>query len=365
MSAPHASATGSTRWTPSPATVPSAAHSGGHGATRWAAPATIGPAASDPGQARNHRLARILGALVAVALFVGGSVWLAAQSAATNREKAIRTTATTYLTALAAGDAEGALATLEAEPQNRVLLSESVLKAAMAASPLTDPTVTAVTSKDGDATAAVTYSLGGKPVTTTLALKGDGKMAWKIADGVSDLMVTNVQGLTVNGATITQPVNPVFPGTYTAVATTDLIKLDGTTSAVVSDPSVPVSTLEVTPALSEKGVTDARAAAKAAFDACLATKVSAPAGCPWALDETNVTVAPDSVRYKLLNDPWTAWTPTLDLATMTAKGIAHYTVDATATITVGELSGDGTIRIDRDTLPVVDLTSNPMKVVWQ
>lgn len=327
-----------------------------------AAPSVAGPPASS--LPRWRRPIVIASTLVALALIVAGTAWSVQRNAVESRDRAIRDTATNYLRAVAEGDSAAALELLAQPPATRDLLTDEVLKASAQAAPLTDIAVGGFVAGPDTATVSVTYRLGTQDVATDLALLGDGRTSWKLAPGLAELMVTNTAGLRVNGATIAQTVNPVFPGTYTATPSLEQISLDGGPTVTIPTPGAASATLEVTPRLSDAGVNQARDAARAAFDACLTSTVSAPPGCPWQIDETGVQVTPGSVRYVLKNDPWVGFTPTLDLATLTAKGIAHLTIDATANITAPDRSGDVTATIDRDTPVTVDLTAQPLKVTW-
>lgn len=312
---------------------------------------------------RWRRPAVIVSAALALVLIVVGVVWTVWQNAADARDQAIRGTATGYLDAVARGDANAALGYLAQQPTSRELLTDDVLKASAQTAPLTDITVTAFQARTDGATVAVAYKLGGQDVAADLSLVGD-RTSWKLVTGLSELQVTNTAGLTVNGATITQTVHPVFPGTYTAAPVIGQLALDGAPTVTIPAPTTPAATLQVTPRLSDAGVAESRAALKTAIEACVASKVSAPPDCPWRIDETGVQVTPDSLRYVLKNDPWSAWTPTLDLPTMSAKGVAHYTVEATANVTTADRSGDITVTLDRDTPVTIDLRVTPLKVAW-
>jgi hypothetical protein len=49
---------------------------------------------------------------------------------------------------------------------------------------------------------------------------------------------------------------------------------------------------------------------------------------------------------------------------LTAKGVAHFTVVATANVSTPDRSGDLTATLDRDTPVTVDLSAQPLKVAW-
>ena len=326
----------------------------------------VQPAGGSTASARRpgwRRPAVIVSAVLALVLLAAGIALAVQRNAEGARDQAIRDTATGYLQAVADAVSRAALDRLATQPLSKDLLTDDVLRFSRDAGAITDIAIAGVVPRDASATVAVTYRLGGQDVSADLELVG-GLTSWKVADGLSDLTVTNIVGVRVNGASVGQPVNPVFPGTYTATPSIEQVALDGTPTVTLPAATTPPATIDVTPRLSDAGLQQARDAARAALDACIASKVSAPPGCPWQIDETGVQIAPDSVTYTLKNDPWAGYAPTLDLATMSAKGVVHYTVDAAATITTADRSGEVTATLDRDTLVAVDLTTTPLAVTW-
>lgn len=312
-----------------------------------------------------RRIATIVASVVAVIALVAGIAWFATSTAAANREKAVRETAVAYLTAVAEADADRALSLLDQPPGNRTLLTHDVLEASRAAAPLTAIEVTGHQAEERTARVDVTYRLGDLPVTTALTLTGDGRTAWKVADGTSELLINDIRALTVNGARLNEPGNPVFPGTYTATSVSDLVTLTGEPTAVIPDPSHPVGNLTVAHAFNEKGNQAVLAAVKGNYDACLAATESLPPGCPFGVLTDNVEVAPGSVRFAAANDPWAGFAPTFDPDAMTAKGTLHSQVNATATVTANGVTIEGaTIALAADRTYTVDLTREPLTVAW-
>ena len=321
------------------------------------------PAASG----RGRRIGLIVGlALLLVALAVGGWFWWdSSQKAA--REQAVRDRTTAYLTALADADAAGALETLAEQPANTTLLTDEVLAASREAAAITDVAVGAVAFDPGDetkATADVTYTIGTQPVEATLDLTGDGRTHWGIADGLGDLTTTTVAALTVNGATLTETTSPVFPGTYTAASTNQYVTLNGTTTALLADPTAEPAQLTPEHALSEAGTQAVLAAVKGRFDECLASTETLPGNCPFGVDPGPVTIENNQVSYQLQNDPWAGFTPTLDVATLTASGTIHFEIDAHAVASFDGRTGNVKADVDADRAYAVNLTQDPLTVTW-
>lgn len=303
-----------------------------------------------------------LGAGIVVLLVIAGVVWAIIHTSNTNRSDAIKHAASTYLEAIASGDAQGAVSKLADKPANGTLLTGEVLAVSRGLAPLTDIAVTNPVSDGKTATVTASYRLGDQPVSTTLNLTGDGRTQWLITNGTADLKLDNPEGLLINSATVTQATNPVFPGTYTVGAGTDNIALAGT-ARVVASPGTD-ATLAVTPSLSESGKQHLHNALKARLDECLASTDSRPANCPFGVATGDVEIAPGSVKFALINNPWAQFAPTLDIAKHTATGQLSYVIDATATVTRGGLTTDSKHRLERTVRYSVDLSKEPMPVVW-
>lgn len=337
------------------------------GAGDPAGPGTPGaaPEAAEDGSGGNRRPLMFLIAGLAVLLVIGGIVWAVIATGNANRDRAIADTANRYLQALSTNDAQGALATLSEKPTNTALLTGEVLGASNAAAPLTDIAVTEPVFDGGSAaTVKASYKLGGEPVSTTLHLVGDGRTQWLLADGTSELTLTSPAAATINNAKVTESTNPVFPGTYKAAEVTPNIALEGTPTAVIAAPDSDPATLALTPTLSEAGTSAVRETVQARLNECLAATESRPADCPIGIDTSGVEVAPGSVKFALANDPWAGFAPTLDAATLKASGQLPLVVDVTATVTANGLTTDATQRLEATRTYTVDLTQNPLAVVW-
>ncbi|MDO5535884.1 MAG: hypothetical protein Q4F65_14705, partial [Propionibacteriaceae bacterium] len=305
----------------------------------------------------------VLSALAVVAL-IAGIVWFAVTSSRAARDGAIKDTATAYLTAIAEGNAAAALETLAEQPSNTTLLTDEVLAASAQAAPLTDIVVDEPVGEDTQVTVTARYALGASPVETTLTLTGDGRREWAIADGTAELAVPERRALTVNGVTLTEETNPVFPGTYTAAPTSDKIALTGEATATVQAPAQEGARIEVAPGLSEAGVQTALDTVKARFDACLGSTDSRPVDCPFGVDTEGVEVGEGGVRFTPTNNPWETFAPTLNPDDLTATGTIPYAVNATATVTRDGLTTEATVPLNGERGYTVDLTQDPAGLTW-
>ena len=319
--------------------------------------------AGGPAPSRPRPVVWVLSGLLVVAL-LAGVVWFAIESSRANREASIRDAATAYLTAVADGDAAGALALLAEPPTNTALLTDAVLAEAHLTTPLTEVQAGTLGGDDQNPTVDVTYRLGGREVATTLRLTGEGR-TWKLADGTGDVVVPERRALTVNGVALTAETNPAFPGTYTAAPVNDKVQLQGEPTTTVAAPDQESARLDVTPALSEAGHQAVLNAVRTRYDACLTATDSRPANCPFGVSTEGVEVTEGSVRFVGTNDPWAAFAPTLNPDTLTAEGTISFAVNATATVTRDGLTLDAVTALSGERGYSVDLTQEPLAVTWR
>lgn len=301
------------------------------------------------------------GALVLA--LVAGIVWFAVTTSRQNRENAMRGAATGYLTAVADADAASALDHLATTPANTALLTDEVLAASKEAAPITAIEAGALGGTDTAPTVAMTYHVGDQPVEATIVLSPAGS-GWKVVDGTVDLTIPERRALTVNGVTVTDEVNAVFPGTYTAKPVSDKVALAGTPEVVVTAPDQADPSLEVTVGLSELGSETVLNTVRGRFDECLAATESRPPNCPFGVSTEGVEVAPGSVKFASVNDPWAGFAPTLDPATLVASGTFPMQVNATATVTRDGLTTEAATSQTADRGYAVDLTKDPAVVTW-
>ena len=105
-------------------------------------------------------------------------------------------------------------------------------------------------------------------------------------------------------------------------------------------------------------------AVRGAFDECLASDESRPAGCPFGVLAEGVEVTPGSVEFTLENDPWSDLNPAYDPATMTAGGTFSFEVVANAEVTLNGLTTQATTPLKAERGYNVDLTQDPLVVTW-
>lgn len=210
-----------------------------------------------------------------------------------------------YLTALSEGDSETALKYVDAPFGSDDLLTDDVLAASIAMSPISDIEV-------GEASGSysfdvpVTFTLNGESVRREFTVTDYDGMV--ISDGLLRLYSTvDFDGVDVrlNGAEI--PTNAVvFPGMYEfSVEGTDAFEIpeDVATYRIAKDTDTS-EIYSVKPQLSQSGIDTFRALVKASFEACLALKTfTTPCGMDVSTTSSSGAVMVDGTITRTLEDP--------------------------------------------------------------
>lgn len=244
-------------------------------------PPDAGPPRSLP---RRHRVL-FWGAVVVALAAAGGGGALAIT--AYQEETAPERVVLDYLTAVAGGDAAGALAygaLPEGEPD---LLTAEVLAAQRAIAPISAITVEVVLEPGDVASAQVSYELdfstGSQTVQDTIRLTREGR-TWRLATVAVPVTMRVTNGAnraTVAGAEIPDGLHLLFPGALPIAFDTENLGLEVETRVVRFAQE---GDLEESAELSEAGVAAVGAALDAALAACLDGTAAARTLCPLPAD---------------------------------------------------------------------------------
>jgi len=339
----------------------------------YPAPGGPTPPAPRKGLSRGAIIAIVVGivAVIGVGLGIAGSMLLSNQRGGEGSPPAV---VTTYLEALAASDAEAAIAQLADPPAESPLLTDEALQASNELAPLTDIVVEPVDDVSEYTRVTATYSLGGEPVTASFDVVQGEDGVGRIQDGVNELWLSRaltgiaaVNGVPVEGETVA-----AFPGAYEVSSTSEYHEISGTTTVTVPDATTFVGFEDVTPALNDAGVTAFRDAITTAVQGCLASK-NLVAGCGVDLEETlsdGTRVFDGTVTRTLTADGQA------DLANLTpelvpseplkASSSSIYGLDITAECEKNGSRGQCTIFMGPQFgSPVVDFGQDPIAVIWE
>jgi len=186
-----------------------------------------------------------------------------------------------YLQALAAGNSADALSFAATAPSDTTFLTDDVLAASNAISPITNITVIKdTTSSSQYATVTATYQIGSQSVNTKFDVTQYGKY-YKLDDVVNKVYMIAMFGdgidLTLNGVAITSGALSssvsLFPGTYKIDVDNSLLSLTGN-QFVVTDPTSYDDAPDMTLALTSDAATQFADAAKKTLDDCMAEQAT-------------------------------------------------------------------------------------------
>lgn len=245
-----------------------------------------------------------------------------------------------FLEAVAAGDADRALAEQVEVPADRTLLTDQVLTASLATAPISRIQV----KQDSEDRVEISYLLGDREVTAvfTPALQSNGRYKVVRGTAVVDISRPRQIHVIVNGALLSRGQVPAFPGSYevtTGVTHLEYAEPRFTVSGPESNPR-----LVPGPRLSPTGEAAFLAAARNQLEQCMRALEVNPPGCPQVLtvgDEVSVDSA--SVQWTLEGDPLAGVTPKLNLNDETVAEV-RLSVRAHLRANVTTSSGPGVVN---------------------
>lgn len=284
-----------------------------------------------------------------------------------------------YLTALADGDAEAALAMSEGGPSDTTLLTDEVLAQAQEIAPITDIDVEDGEDDNGTgiATISASYMVGDQQVNQDFFLNLDEEAnEWKISEAiVNDIFLSEGLldiGVTVNGVAVESDSVPAFPGGYLVETPNTTYALVGETTLVLAQPFESGSASDIEIELSEDGLAGWRQLVTDAVNACLAEK-TLEAGCGLSIPALfgDGTAFTDGTLTRTLSAEGQAelaalepYYPLFDPLQVSAGYIGL--VDVTGDCTKNGQSGTCEITFGQPSLssPLVDYATDPPTLRW-
>lgn len=220
-----------------------------------------------------------------------------------------------YFDALSAGSLERALAMGETGGNgSEALLTPEVFAQAREISPITD--VEILDDNPVATSVPVRYRIGGEPFETVipLTLLDTGEYQLSRTTMTIEFSIPGGQKLPlyVNGERVdhTQTYE-VVPGTYEVSTGLPFIEYTDTSNLqVVSVWNSELRTANLTPALTDEGLTALEDAARSSLEACINSGQLAREGCPNAARPSGGGSV-SSARWRLTNNPWADASPTL------------------------------------------------------
>ena len=185
-----------------------------------------------------------------------------------------------YLDALAAGNAAAALSYAEQAPADTSLLTDEILAASNAVTPITEIQVVEPANEYSPVTAS--YLLGDQTVSTEFYASNTSG-SWKLESITRDIGIADMNGiaLTINGVPVQDTRVTLFPGSYSLVPTNSLYVVDGGAFVLTSPQDTTSYTMQLD--ISSTGQQKLRTAAQAHLKSCLKKTSLSPKGCGFSI----------------------------------------------------------------------------------
>lgn len=272
-----------------------------------------------------------------------------------------------YLQALAAGQAETALALGESQPADKTFLTDAVLAASNKQAPITAVNVPEVTSEYTSRVSA-SYKMGNQAINEDFSVSKEGE-GYRLRETYASLDLSYKRAKTlpmiINGVEVKTDEINLFPGTYAFTTGNPNISYGTENRVVIKGPQDYAQTSKIKPTLTEAGEAAYVKAAKSALDKCLSQKKLAPTGCPFRINDGGQDIDEDSIKWRVSgNDPFDNPRVRLDYDN---PAVAISTQSAKLRVTA-DCNGrkNGCFKdLYKLLKPSVNLTKKPYKVVWE
>lgn len=288
-----------------------------------------------------------------------------AAEAAENPSDAVKA----YLEALAAGQADTALALGEDQPADKTFLSAAVLADSNKRAPITEINVPEVTDENTYSVDA-TYKIGEESVTESFSVNKVGD-AWKLTKTYAEMDLSYTRNKTlpmkINGTELKTDKVRIFPGSYEFTSDSKYIDYGEENVLLLKSPSDYPSASDIRPTLTEAGYNDFVKTAKAALDSCVKQKKLAPTGCPFGIKAlSGQKIDESSIKWELTEDPFENLKPRLDSqnpAVVEASASMTFEFSAKGTSS-GRSTTFGPQKVFRYVQMSANMTQDPLKVTF-
>jgi hypothetical protein len=273
-----------------------------------------------------------------------------------------------YLDALAAGQAEAALAFGKDQPADKTFLTDAVLADSVKRAPITDINVPEVADENAYQVSA-TYKIGGQAVNENFYVSKEGDV-FQLSNTTQDLDLGSARSNTVpmllNGVKVTADKVTLLPGSYAATSGIANVNYGSKSTFVLKSPE-DYASIQLTPTLSKAGSAAFVKGAKTAMDACLKQHSLAPKGCPFALTKSSdQKIDSGSIRWTLSGNPWSNLKPRLDYQNPAiAEASASMTFSFRAHGSQNGRSGTFRQKVYEFVQMTGNVTKSPVKVTFE
>ena len=278
-----------------------------------------------------------------------------------------------YLEALAAGDADAALALGDTAPSDSTFLTSEVLAASKKLAPITGINVPEVDDEYAYRVAA-SFKLGDQAVDENFSVTKAGS-SWKLRDAFNeiDLSARNTKDLPtiINGVQAKTSKVRLFPGAYQFTTGSENVSWGENDVLLVQSPSeYPRGLSDIKPTLTDKGEKGFKDAVSASVAKCLKSNRISNPGCPNDVDPKKIN---STYKFKDGTIQWEASRADTAVEDMTTRLEYSNPAIVTAFINlgltaVGECDAPGggkcTLYPSRSLQPRANLLTSPVKLTW-
>ncbi|HEY5980514.1 MAG TPA: hypothetical protein VIT41_12850 [Microlunatus sp.] len=271
-----------------------------------------------------------------------------------------------YLEALAAGDAQAALAYASVAPTDTTFLTDEVLTVSHQTAPITAINVPEV-DDDYAYRVAASFVMGKQAINTDFSVEKDGD-AWKLRDVAADLDLQSKRAKTlpllINGVNVETDEILLFPGSYAFTSGNKNVDYGTSSTVIVKSPTeYPDGLSDIRPTLTSTGDKAFTNAVEDSVKKCMKSKDLKNPGCPNHVTKvTGGKPKEGTFTWSYDKDALDNLKPRLDYDN---PAVAEASVSLSMRA-VGDCAGGGcqiTPIMSPD--PVVNLTQSPLKVVWK
>jgi hypothetical protein len=270
-----------------------------------------------------------------------------------------------YLTALAAGDADGALGYAAAPVPAGKFMNDRVLAESVKRAPITKINVAEV-SDPAATTVAASYTVGKTPVTVDYGVQQVGG-AWKLTAVHKTVDLGLVRSpsipIRINGVRVTSDFVDVLPGAYAFTPESPMLTLGAKAVMVVKHPNDYANVLDLRVGLSDAGRTTVVNLTRKSYNACLKSKTTRPKNCPFAWTNSQQRYRQNAVTWRQRGaDPFRK--PNVAVIDRSARVGIPLRVRISGPCTFSGVSGTCSGNVTGRAVASTRLDKGQLKVVW-
>ncbi|NLT31384.1 MAG: hypothetical protein GXX86_13195 [Propionibacterium sp.] len=337
----------------------------------------------EPGAKKNRKplIIAIVGVIVLALAVTGAVLWKrhadeqaairaeeGRQATIARKTESARGAVEDFFTALGDHDLD-AISALTVQDLSSPAINAEVLAATHPEAPanVTVEVTSPIDENTTSATVEATFGPEDSPKEMVFSVQEADTDVWKLDEVAVPLDLSREEPVKLNGVAIenTTMTVPVLPGTYTVTPTNPHL--------TTAEGNTPVEAYDMAGGayfagdftLTDKAVAEFRTSATNTINECMKKKELNPEGCPWKLTETNdIKVLPNTIVFKMLENPWSKLTPTYNASSNQAEGSITWQMRIDAEATQNGRRGTTGTDFTAGGRATADLSGDTITVQW-